>query len=71
MRTLVVTLALLASGLTSCIVVTDECDSGESRCVDDVAELCSGGEWELYMDCYDCAGYCDYDEYGAAACFCP
>ncbi len=48
-----------------------ECDSGDSRCVDDVAEECSGGEWVVFMDCYDCAGYCDFDAYGNAACFCP
>jgi hypothetical protein len=72
MRLAVVAVAILAASLGSCIIVADDdCDSGDSRCIDDVAEVCSGGEWEVFMDCYDCAGYCDYDEYGSAACFCP
>lgn len=71
MRALLLTLALAVSGLSSCIIVTDECDSGDTRCVDDVAEECSGGDWVVFMDCYDCAGYCDFDAYGNAACFCP
>lgn len=71
MRIILVALAVIASSLGSCIIVADDCDSGDSRCYDDVAEVCSGGEWEVFMDCYDCAGYCDYDEFGSAACFCP
>ncbi len=60
----------LASG--SCIIVTDECDSGEWRCDSELVEDCVGGNWEVTADCWaTCAGECGMDEYGQPVCICP
>lgn len=75
MRSLILT-CLVAAGLavlsSSCIIVADECDSGEWRCDDEVIQECVGGEWEVTADClYDCGGYCGSDVYGNPVCVCP
>jgi hypothetical protein len=67
----------LLFGTTGCIIVHDDhshdCWEGETACHDDEhVEECIHGRWVVVEHCEDlCGGFCDYDVYDEAVCFCP
>ena len=76
MKRIILSIALavgLVAAFSGCVIVDDDdCYEGETACRDDAhVEECIHGHWRTVEHCEDlCGGFCDYDYYDEAVCFC-